>query len=147
MKHLSCPHCGSNRIGANRIPKDVVVVLPCPACHELVVIFRNKTAAANREVLENGTKEQRKAHIAEIVMEFLDSLVFRSFPMNLGGESGESIEANKDGDFLDDAELEEEVESIAKGLSSEITQREIDRFVKTDLQRIDDSSYFRKYFS
>jgi predicted RNA-binding Zn-ribbon protein involved in translation (DUF1610 family) len=139
MKQLSCPHCGSNRISSNRVPKDVVVVLPCPACHELVVIFRNKTAAANREILESGTKEQQRTHIAEIVMEFLDSLVFRSFPMNLPKES-------KEIEYIDDAELEEEVESIAKGLSSEITQREVDRFVKTDLQRIDDASYFRKHF-
>lgn len=139
MKQFSCPHCGSDRISSNRVPKDVVVVLPCPSCHELVVIFRNKTAAANREILENGSKEQQRTHIAEIVMEFLDSLVFRSFPMNLPKESKET-------EYVEDAELEEEVESIAKGLTSEITQREIDRFVKTDLQRIDDSGYFRKHF-
>jgi hypothetical protein len=145
MKQLSCPHCGSGRIGANRVPKDVVVVLPCPACQGLVVIFRNKAAAANREILENGTKEECKAHIAEIVMEFLDALVFRSFPLDRF-RKGKDIEP--DLDDLDD-EVSGELEGMLEADSGDgsITQREIDRFVKVELQRIDDSRYFKKHFN
>lgn len=145
MKHLTCPHCGSSRIGANRVPKDVVVVLPCPVCHELVVIYRNKAAAANREILENGTKEQRKAHIAEIVMEFLDSLVFRSFPFD-GARGGKDRDEHEEVE----AEMEETMGDLASHLMqphASISQQEIDRFVKVDLQRIDDPDYFRRHFS
>lgn len=151
MRYLTCPHCGSNRFGANRVPKDVVVVLPCPSCHELVVVFRNKVAAANREILENGSREERKAHIAEIVMEFLDSLVFRALPPTYTANGREPEPSDEE---LDET-LEDLGDAMAEAFSADdrparrspISQREVDRFVKFDLQRIDDARYFKKHFS
>ncbi len=54
------------------MPKDVVVVMPCPSCSELVVLFRRKALALDREILENGTHQERKMHIAGIIAEFLE---------------------------------------------------------------------------
>ena len=76
MSEVTCPHCGKTRIMTTRIPRDVVVMLPCPECHELVVLFRGKAIPLNREVLQNGTKEERRNHIAEIVEECLPPELF-----------------------------------------------------------------------
>ncbi len=136
MSFVVCPHCANRRIVASKVPKDVVVVLPCPACHELVVMFRHKVAALNREVLEHGTYDERKAHIAEPGMFPLASL-------DVSATRDESLSGEVDDD--DELELPDEV-----GMStpeSLISQREIDRFVKIDLQRIDDEKYFKKHFS
>lgn len=143
MSFVVCPHCANRRIVASKVPKDVVVVLPCPACHELVVMFRHKVAALNREVLEHGTYDERKAHIAEIIAEFLEPGMFPLASLDVSATRDESLSGEVDDD--DELELPDEV-----GMStpeSLISQREIDRFVKIDLQRIDDEKYFKKHFS
>lgn len=159
MKVVSCPHCGSQRIVIAKVPKDVVVVQPCPVCHEFVVLFRRKVIALNRAILEKGTFDERKAHIAEIIAEFLEPDLFASesgeeaaspfdglfrqmaeaedgAPGDAGDEAaGEADEAAEDGAFDDDEEDEE-------GISEE----EVDRFVRVELKKLDDPRYFRKHF-
>src|SRR3990172_6135854 len=90
MRVCTCPHCGNPRIVTSKVPKDMVVVLPCPNCHELVVLFRSKVIGLNKRILENGTREERKAHIAEIITEFLDEGLF-GFP-----SLGKRIEGTND---------------------------------------------------
>jgi predicted RNA-binding Zn-ribbon protein involved in translation (DUF1610 family) len=143
MKVVACPHCGNRRIAASRVPKDVVVVLPCPACHELVVLFRHKVAALNRDILETGTFEQRKAHIAEIVMEFLEPGMFPFHAMEMPHPEAPHAEMDFDDDEDDDDD-EDFMEEPAP--TAPITQREVDRFVKLELQQIDKAAYFKKHF-
>ena len=51
MERLTCPHCRSGRLAGAPVPKDVVVVMPCPACSGLVVMFRKKALALDRKIL------------------------------------------------------------------------------------------------
>ncbi len=134
MNVCACPHCGAPRILLSRIPKDVVVVLTCPNCTELVVVFRHRAAGLSRRVIEQGSFAERKDHIAEIITEFIDPSMF-SLP------SADSDE--------DDAEDAEEVlaEAVSdRPLRGPISENELDQFVRIDLNRIDESSYFRKHF-
>lgn len=124
---LVCPHCTSHRMLAVHPPKDVVVVMPCPACHGLVVLFRDKVIALNREILERGTREQVIGHIADIIGEFLDAGVFPGF-----------------GDHASDDTPEYEPEPQMP--SEPISKEEIDRFVKIELKCIDNPAYFKRHF-
>ncbi len=137
MKVVQCPHCGSSRLVTSPVPKDVVVVLPCPDCHEYVVMYRNKVVALNRAILDQGSREERKAHIADIVEVFL--------PRGIFSESME--EAGNDHDSAEDTDEElDEEESGLDSIEDPITQDEFDEFVHIQLHKIDDPAYFKKYF-
>ena len=134
MNVVACPHCGTKRIVA-RVPKDWVAILKCPNCNELVVLFRGKVIGVDRDTLEHGSFEDRKSHIAEVIAEFLEPGMF-------GIESDEKEAASpKDGDEL---VVEAEVQS---GDSRPISKRELDRFIRFDLQRIDEETYFNRHFT
>jgi len=130
-----CPHCKSHRILAVRPPKDVVVVMPCPACHELVVVFRSKVIALNRRILEQGAREQIISHIADVIGEFLDAGVFPGL-----GEHG-ATQASSAGH---EASQEENAETQPGAIP--ITHEEMERFVKIELKCIDNPSYFKRHF-
>jgi len=133
MNVCACPHCGAPRILLSRIPKDVVAVLTCPHCTELVVVFRHRAAGLSRRVIEHGSMAEKKDHIAEIITEFLDPSIF-----NFGLPA------------MEDEEEEGEVPSAKavsdKGATGPISENEIDQFVRVDLNRIDESKYFREHF-
>jgi len=137
MKALSCPHCGEWRIAASRVPKDVVAVITCPSCGELVVLFRKKIMALSRDIIEHGSHEERVRHLSEIVAEFLDSSMFSGA---LGAE-GLGFAAGHDGGSLG------EVDPAAEQQDDEpISDREVERFARVELKRIDEAAYFKKHF-
>jgi DNA-directed RNA polymerase subunit RPC12/RpoP len=150
MKLITCPHCGHRHVVASRVPKDVVVVMPCPACSDLVIMFRNKVVGLKRKIVEEGSFEEKKTHISEVIAHFLE-------PGMIWPDGVLTGEPGGDQDALDAASLAEWMEgedeeaaadpSRAVDGGSPITQGEVDHFVTIDLQRIDDPSYFRKYFS
>jgi predicted RNA-binding Zn-ribbon protein involved in translation (DUF1610 family) len=135
MNVVSCPHCGHRRIATLKASRDVVVILPCPACQELVVLFRHKAIALSREVIENGSFDERKNHIAEIVAEFLEPGVLPNLTLGAGRpERGPGEDDAPDGADLADEE------------ENPISDTEFQRFVRVDLERIDESTYFRRHF-
>ena len=136
MSLIVCPHCGNRRIVLSKVPKDVVVVLPCPSCREFVVLFRGKIIALSREVLASGSREQRITHIAEVITEFLEAGILNSM-FALGSEASEGENAEEGQEPADEDSTQPE---------RPISQDELDRFVKVDLQCLDDTSYFRKHF-
>ncbi len=133
MNVVACPHCGTKRIVA-RVPKDWVAILKCPNCNELVVLFRGKVIGVDRDTLEHGSFEDRKSHIAEVITEFLEPGMF-------GLDSDEKEPASRDGEEL---VVEAEVDASD---SRPISKREMDRFIRFDLQRIDEETYFKRHFS
>ncbi len=140
MQVCSCPHCGTPRIITSKVPKDVVVVMPCPNCRELVVLFRNKAIALSRKIMENGSFEERKEHIAEIITEFLE-------PGMLGlpsGDAGPGFEVDGEAEsFVRDLAGAEDDADVEPG---PISEKEFDEFVRLDLDRIDEPNYFKKHF-
>ncbi|MDQ1257475.1 MAG: hypothetical protein QG656_2080 [Candidatus Hydrogenedentes bacterium] len=137
MKLVICPHCKTHRIVTARIPKDVVVVIPCPACHELVVLFRNKVVALSRKILEQGSREQRTTHIADIIEQFIEPGLFDFDGANAPQPGEPGFEAPPE----TDAEIPELAEFVEP-----ITEQEMERFIQFELKRIDDPAYFKKYF-
>lgn len=148
MKLVTCPHCGHRHVVASQVPKDVVVVMPCPACSDLVIMFRNKVVGMKRQVVEEGSFDDKKAHIAEVIAHFLE-------PGMLWPDGVMTGEPDMDAEPFDgeelapplEADLDEVEEAPSADGGTPISQGEVDHFVTIDLQRIDDAAYFRKYFS
>jgi len=134
MDRPVCPHCHSGRLAGATVPKDVVVVMPCPACSGLVVMFRKKALALDRKILQAGTQQDRKMHIAGIIAEFLEPGLLKF--------------ANSSGDFepeSDQAEAAAKVEVSPE--KPPISDDEVREFARVALRRIDDSDYFKRHLS
>lgn len=134
MDRLVCPHCQSGRLAGAPVPKDVVVVMPCPACSGLVVMFRKKALALDRKILQRGTQQDRKMHIAGIIAEFLEPglLKFATASEDFDPESDQpDVVARAD-------------KTPEKPLISDDEARE---FARVALRRIDDREYFKRHLS
>ena len=128
---MNCPHCQSEELQMSKVPKGVVAVMPCPSCSELVVFFQQKVIALDRAIIENGTKDERKHHLADIIAEFLDSGLLDMDWKSMFSGSSEMFQ-------IDEEAGEEE--------TSGISQREVDSFTKIHLEQLDNPDYFRKHF-
>jgi len=137
MDIIACPHCKSHRVLKKRVPRDVVAVMPCPQCHELAVYYRDTVIALNRRVLMNGTREERRDHLAEVIAEFLDAGLL---PME-GVDLDEIMQRGAEQPEPHDTSTGEGTDEPGS-----ITQKEVDKFTRIDLQCIDDATYFRKHF-
>ena len=141
MKLVTCPHCSHRHIVSSQIPKDAVSILPCPGCNDLIVLFRNKTIGVKREIMEHGSFQQKKDHLAEVIAHFLESGI--PWPHGLGTGEGEGSQEFPTGESeFGEAEAASEVESEAEPIS----QSEMDAFVNLQLRKIDEYAYFKKHF-
>lgn len=136
MQSITCPHCQAEGHFKSDVPKDVIAVLPCPVCQELVVLFRTQPIALNRRILESGSITERKEHLAEVIGEFLE--VAGGFPLSPGAIRG--ISAQIPGD-TDDEDYDYD-----PALDEAISEQEFDKFVRIDLKCIDNGAYFRRHF-
>lgn len=138
MKSCACPHCGAARIAFPKIPKDVIFVMPCPKCRELILAFRDKVIALSRRVIEEGTFEEQKSHLAEVIAELLQAGILGA---SLRGVIGTTAPEEFQPDFEDDDGANDR-----PAIDNPITESEFDRFVRLDLNRIDEARYFKKHF-
>jgi hypothetical protein len=141
MNVVVCPHCKSHRIVTARVPKDVIVVMSCPSCNELVVLYKRKVIAIDRHTLEEGSLAEKKEHIAEVIAEFLESGVFGFMP----GRNAPDDEPITGLD-ADDAALDADTDHEGDRALPPISERELAEFSRIQLERLDDAAYFRKHF-
>lgn len=126
MTEVVCPHCGASK-SIVAPPPELVVVAPCPKCGEWVLLFRKKAIAIDRNVLENGSLQEKKAHVADIVGTFLEP----------------DIEAELGKPLVEETE-QHQPEELPRAES--IPQREIDDFINIDLHLIHKKNYFERLF-
>jgi hypothetical protein len=147
MNALVCPHCKSHRIVTSKVPRDVVVVMPCPACGELTVLFRDRAIALDRKIIEHGSNEERVTHFATVITEFLESGILpfdevhfegafeQSRPMPPRKRAPRARKRPPSPPAMDDHLFE-----------PSISQEEIDRFIAHELKQLDDPVYFKRHF-
>lgn len=133
MNRVVCPHCRSGRLAESVIPKDVVIVKQCPACGELVVMFRRKVLALNRKILEQGTSHERKMHIAGIIAEFLEPGLIKF------AAAAADFEPDTDEAETDDGAAETTVRK------KPISEDEMREFARVQLRQIDNRDYFKRH--
>lgn len=153
MDVIVCPHCNTQRIVTTDVPKDVVAVLPCPACNELSVLFRGKVIPLNRQIIEEGSFEERKEHLSEVIAEFLEAgLLSSSSEFNFSTQSDDSPEEAPP--HVDRPVRRPRRRKVRKpfpmaevhGEGGPISDQEFDQFVRFELRSIDDPAYFKKHF-
>ena len=143
MIKITCPHCGASG-SITPLPKQLIVVAPCPQCGELVVLFREQVVAMNRDILNHGTAEQKIRHIAEIITTFVESFGPLSSSLFREGATIEADAEPQDGiefESADAGELDADEEE-----SDNITRDEVRDFVNIDLKLIDRKEYFERVF-
>lgn len=130
---IYCPHCKEHPIKTAKVPKDVVAVMPCPACNGWVVLFRERAIGVDRRIIEQGSREERRDHLAEVIGEFLDAGILGV----KGGGADETAESTPpwESDTLDSP--------VPDG--PPITREEVDQFVGVELRHLDNAEYFRKH--
>ncbi|HIJ65090.1 MAG TPA: hypothetical protein HPP77_03995 [Candidatus Hydrogenedentes bacterium] len=136
MKLVTCPHCGEDRFLWTSVPKEVVLVVPCPSCGEVLVLYRDKVVALNRKIIEDLTIEERRNHLANVIAGFLGSGKFPILP---------ELRAAPEEDSEVLADDEEEAELCRGAARDPITQEEVVRFVQVELSRLDDPAYFKRH--
>ncbi len=109
--------------------------MPCPACRELSVVFRDKVIPLNRRIIEQGTMEERKMHLATVIAEFLEAGLF---PRGLGAIHTEPEHQAE--------EAGPDAEPLFEEPPTPISKEEFDKFVRIDLKCIDNPAYFRRHF-
>ncbi len=143
MKKERCPHCGEAGFLVGKLPKEVVAIMACQHCDEISVVFRKKIIPLNKNILESGTFEERKEHLAEVIAQFLEAGLF-TFDA--------SLSPNEEGEYELPATQQpprRRRRKPAKGSDAggmPITDQEVDRFVRIDLKCIDNPTYFKRIF-
>jgi hypothetical protein len=140
-KTLVCPHCDGTHLSTGHLPKEVVAVVPCPACQGLCVTFREKVVPLDKTLLKSGTRRQRILHIAEIITEFVDSGVVPEANSILLGDNLALFEGEESAPHAEAARAHEHT---AKPVS--ITDEEYLQFQQVELRSIDNAAFFRRTF-
>jgi len=113
-----------------------VIILPCPVCHELVILFQGKAVALSRTIIERGSRAERVGHLAEIINRFIEAGVFPTGHLEALQDAADTFAIAGEEDAPEDA--------ASPGVP--ITEDEVERFVKVDLRHLDNADYFRKHF-
>jgi hypothetical protein len=126
-------------------PVASIILAGCPQCEEPVVIFLGRAFPLSKAILMEGSIEERRDHILDVLTEVLakgvDELMAQDALV-----SGMSAEPEYEG-FAEETNLgySHEDPKIEKGRGP-IAQSEFDQFVLNDLDRLDDSGYFQSVF-
>ena len=134
---IVCPHCGAADINVDAAPRDAAVLLRCPNCLELAVVYHRKAVAVNREIFSLGSHEERLAHIAEVIAQFIDPDMLKAILDDIQTETGPSTKQPiRFADPMDEGPVD-------KG---PISDKEIRHFKKVQLRLLDNPAYYHKYF-
>jgi phage FluMu protein Com len=138
---VQCPFCKTTgQIMAP--PLGSIVVGPCPRCNEMVLLYDGTVMPLDKEIIAEGTAEEKKHHLLETIVEMVavkvDELI----------ESG-TIEAEPKirGRKRNIGSKRRRIfPSVTNRNAAPISRDEIRDFINIDLHLIDSKDYFDKIF-
>ncbi|HDP35514.1 MAG TPA: hypothetical protein ENN29_10445 [Candidatus Hydrogenedentes bacterium] len=142
MKTERCPHCGKAGFGVGRLPREVVAIIGCQHCGELSVIFRKKIIPLKKNIIEAGSFEERKEHLADVIAQFLEAGLF-SFENQSAPPDGAMFELPE---TLHPPKRRRKPRKEVDTGDAPISDQELERFVRIDLKCIDNPTYFKRIF-
>jgi len=126
-------------------PVGAIIIGPCPQCNELVVVFCGHVLALDKEIMENGSTDDRRDHLLSVLTEFLQDRIAKLLSDDvemldgqLGEEGIEDYGASGAGNVSSGDE--------PAGKESPISQTEFERFTDVDLKLLDNGAYFKSVF-
>jgi len=149
---VKCPHCGAQ--GQIMLPPlGAIIVGPCPECQGMVVVFCGRVMPLDKDVMTQGSPEERQEHLMGVLNVFLHERVKRLFTSTASAEAPEPdapIQHTRDdlGEHHDESILQRPgaISIPGKLRNDPITDDEINNFVNIDLKLIDNVNYFRAVF-
>jgi len=131
------------------LPEDGLLVLgPCPACHEFVLLVAEIPLPVDKQVILYGSTDEKREHLFSVLASFLEQRI------NL---LVDQVDENKD--RLTDYENSRRFQKVdhlepsanaqfpdTTPLMQQISSEEVRQFVEEELPRLDDSEYFKTIF-
>ncbi|HOK08602.1 MAG TPA: hypothetical protein PLT82_04430 [Candidatus Hydrogenedens sp.] len=143
---IICPHCNKQRIGSGKLPPDVVMILPCPACHEFSIVFRNRAIPINRHIIEKGSRKERIEHLASIVEMFLELAMPDIKHLDKEQSSHEFYEHEEEGKQIYPTTQKNQQHLVSGNQLQPISADDVKTFIEKEINSIDDPEFFKKYF-
>lgn len=146
LVQIRCPHCGAK--GRMLLPPTGLILIgPCPQCHELVAVFCGQALPLDSEIMESGSAEEKGAHLLVVLTDFIESqigeMVQQSFQAEEGADQSLDPPSIHSGMEADAAWAVEEQEHLN---GPPISAEEVSYFRETELNLLDNSDYFHDIF-
>lgn len=149
--NVECPHCKTR--GQIMVPPvGSIIIGPCPQCNELVVVFCGQVLPLDKDVMQDGSIEIRRAHLLAALNGFLEERISALMTDDFVIDTKALPEAVNGMEFeeIEEAYMEDATVSFSNPAESDenqsITQSEVDRFTDVDLKLLDNKAYFKSVF-
>lgn len=138
---VQCPFCKTTgQIMAP--PLGSIVVGPCPRCSEMVLLFDGTVMPLDKEIINEGTAEEKKHHLLETIVEMVavkvDEIIERG-----GIESQPKLRGRRKSGSSRQKRV---FPSVSNRDAAPISRDEVRDFINIDLHLIDSKDYFDKMF-
>lgn len=143
---VKCPHC-SARGQLMLPPMGAIIIGPCPECHELVVVFCGRVLPLDKEVMVQGSFEEKRDHLMNVLTSFLEERVSQLLKEALPPEENEAQESLVDDEVPDAKPQPGGAPPFPRKIEPPfISETEMTDFVRVDLNLIDKRDYFKAVF-
>lgn len=147
LTQVQCPHCGAK--GQVILPPlGIIIVGPCPECKAMVALFCGRVLALDTEVMVNHPPDEKRRHLLDVLMKYLEDRVDAVFSEEEPQFSGEV-------DEIEDGEPDEAATApvapavrpkVKANTPGPISNEEVDEFRNVHLPLLDDHEYFHSVF-
>lgn len=143
---VTCPHCSAQ--GQIMLPPlGAIIVGPCPECQGMVAVFCGRVLPLDKEVMSSSDPDIKRAHLNEILGNFLHDRVDRLFGADDPEEemSYEQLDGTEDESAAAHTVLGK-IDPYGNEHDAPISPEELESFKNVDLRLIDNPDYFKAIF-
>ena len=133
-------------------PLGSIIVGPCPECKGMVVVFCGRVLALDKDVMVDGTREEKQKHLLEVLGVFLNQRVEKLFDEQEQDGGADIVnnemhpEHNENEEPQPQPEPQHEHPRAPGKAEVHISEQEFDNFCRVDLEMIDNPDYFKAIF-
>lgn len=140
---VECPYCkATGQIMTP--PLGSIIIGPCPRCNEMVLLFDGTVMPLDRDIIAEGTPEEKKQHLLEAIVDMaagkIDELID-------SGELGTRSANDQNTGRPTTKDTKQIRPSIQNTDAPSISRQDVRDFINIDLHLIDSKDYFDKVFT
>lgn len=124
-------------------PAGSIIVGPCPRCNEIVLLFNGTVLPLDKDVISEGSIEEKKQHLLEAIVDMVATKVDELVE---SGELGTEAKENRGREKPSASRRRKIRPSISDKKAQPISRDDVRDFVNIDLHLIDSKDYFDKVF-
>ena len=140
---VECPYCkATGQIMTP--PLGSIIVGPCPRCNELVLLFDGTVMPLDRDIIAEGTPEEKKQHLLEAIVDMAAAKIDELID---SGELGTRNSGGQNAGRATTSDAKRVTPSIQNADAPYISRQDVRDFINIDLHLIDSKDYFDKVFA